>query len=88
MFQGWCQMVHNVNIKLPVKGSELPMYHPKPIGEKNLLTNCKRHLTDDWQHKLKLLKRKRKRLNCHWEKHELELLLKQSHLPEGYSTML
>ena len=25
--------------KLPMNGSELPMYHPRHIGERNLLTN-------------------------------------------------
>ena len=49
-----------LNIKLPAKGCELPIYHPRCIGEKNLVTNYteKRHLTDEWKHTLELLNQK------------------------------
>ena len=29
----------SLNIKLPAKGHDLPIYHPRHIGERNLLTN-------------------------------------------------
>ena len=55
-----------LNIKLPAKGCELPIYHPRHIGEKNLLTNYtkKRHLTDDWKQKLELLNTKQRQLTA------------------------
>ena len=53
-------------IKIPAKGYEFPIYHPRCIGEKNLLPNytMKRHLTDHWKHKLELLNTKRKQLTA------------------------
>ena len=55
-----------LNIKLPAKGSELPIYHLRRIGEKILLTNYtkKGHLTDDWKHKLELLNTKGRQLTA------------------------
>ena len=55
-----------LNIKLPAKGSELPVYHLRHIGERKLLTKYvrRRHLTDDWKHKHELLNIKRRQLTA------------------------